>query len=92
VFAKAPLNSQVGTWKLTVPPGADTEGVSTRVTVMAHVPAKTQRVRIVVRDMANGRMGTVDESADEVAKAPEIVPSGPPVLQPRQPTAPSPEK
>ena len=33
---------------------------NTTVTVTAHIPPKTQRLRFVVRDMANGRMGTVD--------------------------------
>ncbi len=92
VFAKAPLNSQVGTWKLTAPPDSDETRLSTMVTVMAHVPPKTQRVRIVVRDMANGRMGTVDQSPEEVARAPEIEPNAPAPLQPRTPAPALPEK
>jgi VWFA-related protein len=83
VFAKVPLNAQVGTWKLTAPGDADETRVSTEVTIMAHVPQKTQRVRIVVRDMANGRMGTVDESTEGIAKAPEVDLPSPAGLQPR---------
>jgi hypothetical protein len=83
VFAKAPMNSQVGTWKLVAPSDADSTRVTTSVTVLARVPEKTQRVRIVIRDMANGRMGTVDESMAEIAKAPEVEMATPSSLQPR---------
>jgi len=45
--------------------------VKTTVALELHLPAKTKRVRFVVRDLANGRMGTTEVSMKAVQSAPE---------------------
>jgi VWFA-related protein len=82
VFDNKALSSQAGTWKLTTPVTSDKEGLVSTVTVTTHVPAKTQRIRFVARDLTNGRMGTTDLKPEALLGAPEIEPP-PPALQPR---------
>ncbi|HZL28933.1 MAG TPA: VWA domain-containing protein [Acidobacteriaceae bacterium] len=82
VFKNKALSSQAGTWKLTTPVTSTKEALLTTVTLTAHVPAKTQRLRFVARDMANGRMGSMDLNPAALVGAPDIEPPTP-MLQPR---------
>jgi VWFA-related protein len=83
-FAKGPLASEAATWKLTVPLGNDKLPIYSSASVVVRVPPKTKRMRFAVRDLTNGRMGTVDLNPAAVASAPEIE-APTPALQPRQP-------
>jgi VWFA-related protein len=84
VFKTNALASDVGMWQLRVPAATDTAAIHSTVSVMVGVPPKTQRLRFVVRDITNGRMGTVDLDPAVLASAPEVeVPT--PALQPRGP-------
>jgi hypothetical protein len=84
VFEKNALASEAGIWKLTVPLATDKAPIHSVVSVTVRVPPKTQRMRFAVRDLANGRMGTVDLNPAAVATAPEIdAPT--PALQPERP-------
>jgi hypothetical protein len=74
VFMKNSLASQVVTWKLTAPDAVDRAVVSSTVSLTMHIPEKTQRLRFVVRDLSNGRMGTVDLSPAALAEALVIEP------------------
>ena len=67
VFAKDTLSSQTGVWKLTIPHEGDKAATVSEVTVTVHILPKTQRLRFVVRDLANGRLGTVDLNPAAVA-------------------------
>ncbi len=83
-FAKGPLASEAATWKLTVPLNNEKLPAYSSASVIVRVPPKTKRMRFAVRDLANGRMGTVDLNPSVVASAPEIdAPT--PALQPRKP-------
>lgn len=66
------LASKAGTWRLTAKIVNPNERVKTTVTIELHLPAKTQRVRFVVRDIANGRLGTTDVGMKAVESAPEV--------------------
>jgi hypothetical protein len=81
-FAKEPLASQAATWKLTVPLSNAKLPVHSTATVTLRVPPKTKRMRFAVRDLANGRIGTVDLNPAAVATAPEVDASTP-ALAPR---------
>jgi VWFA-related protein len=82
VFKTNALASNVGTWKLNVPLATETASIHSTVSITVSVPPKTQRLRFAVRDLTNGRMGTVDLNPAALASAPEIeVPT--PALQPR---------
>jgi hypothetical protein len=78
VFAKDPLRSQVGIWHLKTALGEGESGLRTAVAVTGVIPPKTKRVRLVMRDMANGRMGTLDVPLSAIASAPQVesLPSG----------------
>ncbi len=81
-FAKDPLASEAATWKLTVPLSNQKLPAHSTASVTLKVPAKTKRIRFAVRDLANGRMGTVDLNPKAIANAPEIdAPT--PTVQPR---------
>jgi hypothetical protein len=82
VFTKEPLASQAATWKLTVPVRNEKLPVHSTASVTLRVPAKTKRIRFAVRDLANGRMGTVDLNPAAVATAPEVEAPAP-ALAPR---------
>jgi VWFA-related protein len=81
-FANDSLASQVATWKLRVPSSAKTSAVTSTVSLTMRVPEKTKRIRFLVRDLTNGRMGSVDLNPVAVADAPEVAP-GIPQLQAR---------
>lgn len=67
------LASKAATWKLTTKTSADDKThLKTTVTIELHVPAKTRRIRFVVRDLANGHMGTTDVGIKAVEAAPEV--------------------
>jgi hypothetical protein len=66
------LASKAGTWRLTAKVADPKKPVKTTVAVELHLPAKTRRVRFVVRDLANGRMGTTEISMKAVQTAPEM--------------------
>ncbi len=84
VFAKGTLSSEIATWKLSVPLETDKMPIHSEVSVAIHIPPKTQRLRFVVRDTANGRMGTVDLNPTAMTSA--LVTDAPtPALQPRRP-------
>jgi VWFA-related protein len=72
VFKTNTLASEVGMWQLRVPASTDTASIHSSVSVMVGVPPKTQRLRFVVRDITNGRMGTVDVDPSALASAPEV--------------------
>lgn len=82
VFKTNALASDVGMWKLTVPLATETASIHSSVSVTVGVPPKTQRLRFVVRDITNGRMGTVDLNPAALASAPEVE-APTPALQPR---------
>jgi VWFA-related protein len=83
VTAQNALASKAGTWKLTTTANVDDPAhVRTNVTLELRVPAKTLRLRFVVRDLTNGRMGTTDVAMKAVEAAPGIQQSAP-GLQPR---------
>ncbi len=65
------LASKAGEWRLTTKVADPKEPVNTTVALELHLPAKTKRVRFVVRDLANGRMGTTEVSMKAVQGAPE---------------------
>ena len=69
VFAKGTLSSEIATWKLSVPLETDKMPIHSEVSVTIHIPPKTQRLRFVVRDTANGRMGTVDLKPEAMTSA-----------------------
>ena len=71
-LAKGPLASEAATWKLTAPLNNEKLPEYSSTSVIVRVPSKTKRLRFVVRDLANGRMGTVDLKSAAVANAPEI--------------------
>jgi hypothetical protein len=84
VFTTNALASNAGIWKLTVPLTAEKLPIHSVVSVMVDVPPKTRRLRFAIRDMANGRMGTVDLNPAAVKTAPEV--DAPvPALAPRTP-------
>jgi VWFA-related protein len=83
-FANESLASQVATWKLMVSSGVGKAAVTSTVTLTMHVPEKTKRLRFLVRDLSNGRMGSVDLSPAAIENAPVIEPSVP-LLQTRSP-------
>jgi hypothetical protein len=66
------LASKAGEWRLTTKVVDPKEPVKTTVAMELHLPAKTKRVRFVVRDLANGRMGTTEISMKAVLTAPQI--------------------
>jgi len=82
VWAKNVASSQTATWKLTVPLETDNAPIGSEVSIMLSIPPKTQRLRFVVRDVTNGRMGTTDLSTAAVANAP-VIEAPAPALQPR---------
>jgi hypothetical protein len=82
VFTTNALASDAGIWKLTVPLAAEKEPIHSVVSVTVRVPPKTQRLRFAIRDLANGRMGTVDLNPAALASAPEME-APTPALQPR---------
>jgi VWFA-related protein len=82
VFKTQALASQGGMWKLTVPLATETASIHSSVSITVSVPPKTQRLRFAVRDLTNGRMGTVDLNPAALASAPEME-APTPVLQPR---------
>jgi VWFA-related protein len=83
-FSKAPFASQAATLKLTVPLSNEKLPTYSSTSVTLRVPPKTKRMRFAVRDLANGRMGTIDLNPAAVASAPEIdAPT--PALQPGRP-------
>jgi VWFA-related protein len=84
VFKTSTLASEVGTWQLRVPAATDTASIHSTVSVTVGVPPKTQRLRFVVRDLTNGRIGTVDLEPAVLANAPEVE-APTPALQPRGP-------
>lgn len=65
------LASKAGEWRLTTKVTDPKAPVKTTVALELHLPAKTKRVRFVVRDLANGRMGTTEISMKAVQGAPE---------------------
>lgn len=71
VFQKGVLSSQA-TWRLAVRGAVAMPTVQTTVAVTIRVPAKTQRLRFVMRDAGSGRIGTVDLKPAALAAAPEI--------------------
>ena len=64
------LTSRVATWKLDAPRGVARSAVISTVSLTMRVPEKTRRLRFVVQDMANGRMGSVDLNPAVIAEAP----------------------
>lgn len=84
VFKTNALASEAGIWKLTVPLATETTAIHSSVSVIVGVPPKTQRLRFAVRDLTNGRMGTVDLNPAALASAPEME-APTPALQPRKP-------
>lgn len=84
VFKTETLASEVGTWQLRVPAATDTAAIHSSVSVTVGVPPKTLRLRFVVRDITNGRIGTVDLDPASLASAPEVE-APTPALQPRAP-------
>jgi VWFA-related protein len=83
-LAKGPLASEAATWKLTLPLNNEKLPAYSSASVIVRVPPKTKRMRFAVRDLASGRMGTVDLNPAAVATAPEIdAPTT--ALQPRKP-------
>jgi VWFA-related protein len=72
VWAKGPLSSEVSDWKLMAPLEPKNARIISEVSIVVHVPKKTQRLRFAVRDLANGRIGTTDINPAVVANAPVI--------------------
>jgi hypothetical protein len=69
VWAKGPLSSEVSDWKLMAPLEPKNARIISEVSIVVHVPKKTQRLRFAVRDLANGRIGTADINSAAVANA-----------------------
>jgi VWFA-related protein len=74
VFAKQPLHSSVAVCHLTTDSKTGEDQAHPVVTLAGLVPEKTKRLRLILRDMSNGRMGTVDVPLATIAKAPEFDP------------------
>jgi VWFA-related protein len=73
------LASRVGEWKLS----AHAEGnahIRTEVAIVVPIPPKTNRLRFVMRDVANGRLGTLEVRSAVLENAPLYTPP-PPALQ-----------
>lgn len=88
VFRNSALAGKVATWKLSAPSDVDLSSVRSQISVLLSVTPKTQRLRFVVRDMANGRMGTIDLNPAVLATAPTIDAPAP-ALQQHDPDTPS---
>lgn len=70
------LASRVGEWKLS----AHTEGnahILSEVSIIVPIPTKTNRVRFVMRDTANGRLGTLEVRSAVLNNAPLYTPPAP---------------
>ena len=87
VFARKALSSRTAEWRLTAPSTASSSSMLSTLSVTLPIPRKAQRLRIVIRDNANGRLGTVDVTPATILHAP-FAPPAAPNLQPR-PVAPS---
>jgi VWFA-related protein len=70
------LASRVGAWKLSAP-AAQGEHIRTQVAIIVPVPTKSTRVRFVMRDAANGRIGTLEVRSAVLDNAPLYVPPDP---------------
>jgi VWFA-related protein len=70
------LASRVGEWKLSAH-AAEGEHIRTQVAIIVPVPAKAARVRFVMRDAANGRLGTLEVRSAVLDNAPLYVPPVP---------------
>lgn len=70
------LASRVGEWKLSARAG-EGDHIRTQVAIIVPVPSKTTRVRFVMRDAANGRIGTLEVRSAVLDNAPLYVPPVP---------------
>ena len=64
--------SQGSTWNLSAPATLPTNKIESTVAITLDVPKKTKRLRFIVRDLANGRLGTVDLDPAALATAPVV--------------------
>ena len=88
VFANYPLASQAGTWRLTRPITEASKPRDSTVQVTLDVPPRTRTLRFVLRDLTNGRMGTVNIDPASLKAAPFTAPQAPGLE--RRPVVPSP--
>ena len=70
------LASRVGEWKLSAH-AAGGDHIRTQVAIIVPVPAKATRVRFVMRDATNGRIGTLEVRSAVLDNAPLYVPPVP---------------
>ena len=70
--------SQGSTWNLSAPASLPTNKIDSTIAITLEVPPKTRRLRFIVRDLANGRLGSVDLNPAAVATAPYTAAETPP--------------
>jgi len=70
------LATRVGEWKLSAHAEGN-EHIRSQVSIIVPVPAKTRRVRFVMRDAANGRLGTLEVRSAVLDNAPLYTPPTP---------------
>ena len=87
VFDRKPPTARVVEWELHAPVAASLDTVHASVSLILPVGPKTRRLRFVVRDTRNGRMGTAEVNPAMLANAPVIDRPAPLPLQPRSDTA-----
>ena len=76
-FDKKTLAFQGRTWNLSAPATLPEAKINSFVAITLDVPHKTKQLRFIVRDIANGRMGSVDLNPKAVAAAPIVDPAAP---------------
>jgi VWFA-related protein len=74
------LASRVVEWKLSARAESN-EHIRTEVSIIVPVPAKTNHVRFVMRDKANGRLGTLEVRSAVLDNAPLYTPPTPTLQQ-----------
>ncbi len=77
IHEKKTLAFQGATYSITAPPNIPESQVKSAITLTLDVPHKTKQLRFIVRDLANGRMGSVDLNPAVVTAAPTIEPPAP---------------
>jgi VWFA-related protein len=70
------LASRVGEWKLSAHAEGN-EHIRTELSIIVPVPEKANRIRFVMRDVANGRLGTLEVRSAVLDNAPLYTPSTP---------------
>ncbi len=82
IYNKKTLAFKGRTWNLSAPATLPESKIKSSVSITLDVPRKTKQLRFVVRDIANGRMGSIDLNPKAVAAAPMVDATAPPAAAP----------